>query len=600
MSEDVSNAAAASGSPAAASGSPAAAGDVRLLEGKTTFSSADVYVYDDGNGGLITEKGVRVVGAQVNYDDGSISIPKAPFKDKIHQDSYGEFSLAHGAPPYVATVGELRVITDVDVIAPPRAMASWVGSPETRTINETADNGLWTFDVLAEVPYPRAALTGSWRFDVAGAVVLEREGVLYKDWDYLTGTGTAVGTFDPLSGRVSVRVEGGRVPEIKVLAGLYVTGEYEVKQFYGHTAAAPIRPNSLTVYADLGNKTLVGNSQADGRISGGLTGKIDYETGFYRIEAEQPLPPELVRYNAVSQSHIPLDGSLLGIDPTRLPADGRVAVYRAGDYVVVGNRLQHPLGSAHSAGQTVKLPRQDNDRICVVDSDGKHIAAEKYDVDLASGTLTWGRPLDLSDYRLPLFAVCVWEEDNRIHQTDISGSLKLQKPISRDYPQENTYVSSAVLGGDLQTRVSEPFAQAAWLQRWQDAAEGEPVLSRLNTKDYPFSLTADGAITERWLIKFRDDTQFDLYGEQLGLVARGDRVSDLAPVNPATGKPYFSLPSLAFGGGWEADNCIRFNTYGTILPIWLLRVVQPSADKTRGRDGVSLCLRGNTEVLNDR
>lgn len=558
-------------------------------------------LYDDGNGGLMTDSGVRLEGAGVDYRSGTVRIPKKPLVANIHLQDYDEFALQTGAPAYNAVTGNGRTVTDVAVVPPQNALVEWVSAPETRTVTETVSKGAHVFDVLAAIPFPRCAVLNSWRFDVGGEVVIERDGVLYKQFDNVSGTGERVGSFNPFSGKVSIgNIAPDQNPAIRVLSGAYMVGDYRVQQFCGHTAAAPIKPRSLTVYAEAGGRTLTGQSQADGSITGDLTGKIDYETGYYEVSAAQPLPPESVRYNAVSQSHIPLDGSLLGIDPTRLPADGRVAVYRAGDYVVVGNRLQHPLGSAHSAGQTVKLPRQDNDRICVVDTDGKHIAAEKYDVDLAAGTLTWGRPLDLSDYRLPLFAVCVWEEDNRIHQTDISGSLKLQKPLSRDYPQENTYVSSAVLGGDLQTRVSEPFAQAAWLQRWQDAAEGEPVLSRLNTKDYPFALTADGAITERWLIKFRDDTQFDLYGEQLGLVARGDRVSDLAPVNPATGKPYFSLPSLAFGGGWEADNCIRFNTYGTILPIWLLRVVQPSADKTRGRDGVSLCLRGNTEVLNDR
>lgn len=199
---------------------------------------------------------------------------------------------------------------------------------------------------------------------------------------------------------------------------------------------------------------------------------------------------------------------------------------------------------------------------------------------------------------MPLQACCVWEEHNRIRSTDISGEIKLQNPLSRDWDAENTYVSSAVLGGDLQVRATEPFAQDAWRGRWLDVREGDALLSKINVKDYPMVLTADGAISERWLIRFKSDTQFDLYGEQLGLVLQGDTLSELAPVNPATNKPYFTLPHLAFGGGWSAGNCVRFNTSGTILAVWLLRVVQPSTEKQAENDGVTVCLRGNTEILN--
>ena len=119
-------------------------------------------------------------------------------------------------------------------------------------------------------------------------------------------------------------------------------------------------------------------------------------------------------------------------------------------------------------------------------------------------------------------------------------------------------------------------------------------MARTNVKDYPIKLASNGAITERWLIKFITATQFELYGERLGLVAKSDTLTDLAPTNPATGKPYFTLKAAAFGGGWSVQNCIRFNTYGTPLPVWILRSVQPSPDKQNGRDGFTACLRGNT------
>ena len=80
----------------------------------------------------------------------------------------------------------------------------------------------------------------------------------------------------------------------------------------------------------------------------------------------------------------------------------------------------------------------------------------------------------------------------------------------------------------------------------------------------------------------------------MGLIATGDRLSDLAPPNPATGEPYFTLPAAAFGGGWASGFCIRFNTYGTPMPTWVIRAVQPSPTAQTGKDGFTMCLRGNT------
>ena len=155
-------------------------------------------------------------------------------------------------------------------------------------------------------------------------------------------------------------------------------------------------------------------------------------------------------------------------------------------------------------------------------------------------------------------------------------------------------MSSALVAGDLLVRHTAPFAMQSWGRKWLDRADSDPILAKLNVKDYPIKLVSAGAITERWLILFDSDSQFKLYGEHLGLVLQSDTTTDLAPVNPATGKPYFTLPKFAFGGGWQVGNCVRFNTYGTPWPIWILRAVQPSPTAQKTKDGFTGCLRGNT------
>lgn len=452
-------------------------------------------------------------------------------------------------------------------------------------------NGGLSFNVLRDFDQGSICVFNTWSFNDGETEIVERGGTLYKNWDAERSIGEAVGTLSE-EGEVSVTDRSIGFINLKINSGIVRKPQVKTFSYAGRTPAAPVKPESFTVYA--GNGEIVGRSNASGEITGGITGKIDYETGFYEIKRDEGFYPEDLRYNAVTQDNLPLDSSIIGIDAVRLPADGRVPVFRKGDMIVISNRLKQDLGSAFTAAQKITLNRQNIDRLCLVDSKGKHVLAEKYTADLKAGSITFAEPLDLSQYILPLTAVCAWEEENRVTGVDISGRLKLQFAIGRNYPKEHTFVSSALIGGDLLVRATEPFSQQAWDNVWSDAQRGEPILARANVKDYPIKLAGNGAITERWLIKFITATQFELYGERLGLVAQSDTLTDLAPTNPATGKPYFTLKAAAFGGGWSVQNCIRFNTYGTPLPVWILRSVQPSPDKQNGRDGFTACLRGNT------
>lgn len=122
------------------------------------------------------------------------------------------------------------------------------------------------------------------------------------------------------------------------------------------------------------------------------------------------------------------------------------------------------------------------------------------------------------------------------------------------------------------------------------------LLNKLNLKDYPMLLTDDGAITDNWLIDFDTSTQFKLYSEALGFVGRFDTLTDLAPINPATNKPYFTIPKKAFGTDtpWATHDVIRFRTWGTLMPVWVLCAVQPNANPPKGSDGFEQYLFGDT------
>lgn len=564
----------------------------------TQFRSDTALIYDNGNGGLMTN-GRLIDGASIDYATGDMVIPLAPFKQPIHTAEYSEFALTDTAPKYIAVSGSQTMMETV-VVAPQRALLEFCQSDETRSVGGEIRVSSYDFDVLQGVAIPRIALLNSWTFEIQGKHTIERDGVLYQDWDYNTGTGTVVGSLNATTGIATVNNLAPNIsPNIKVLSGVYHQGEYGMQSFHGRTAAAPINPESFVAYAETGETTLRGDSQEDGAITGTLTGEIDYDTGLFSVESTQIVPPESLRYNAVSLTSLPIEKDI-GINAVRLPADGRVPIFRVGDTVVISNKIMQDLGSAHTAGGTVQLDRPDADRVCVVDANGKHVLATQYDID--SGSLKWAQNLNLSGYAMPLSACLIYEEEHRLMGVNISGSLKLQYGLKRNYPLEKTYVSSAMIGGDkgdLEVRVTEPFSQQAWTKVWQNTRIGDEILAKLNVKDYPITITSDGAINGRWLIEFSSSTQFRLYEERLGLVTESDTLTDLAPINPATDKPFFTLPHLAFGGGWESRNCIRFNTSTTIMGIWFIRAVQPTADKTSRPDKFTACLRGNTHVLNN-
>ena len=549
---------------------------------------------DDGNGGLCLN-GQKIQGATVDYTTGMFFIPKAALAEQCAVPTYTEHLINSGAD--AIDIAERLQIVQTQIKSGGKAYCKTLANTNVQTVNETTTTGIYEFDLLPDIPKPAMAILNSWRFNINGKDTIERDGELIQNFDHTTGSGDIVGSLDPISCTVQIHDTSLALQSIEVNQGLFVQGNYDIAQYYGRTTACPVKPLSFTVRAEAASGTLVGQADDAGNLQGSMSGFIDYETGFYRVEVDSNnrFTPNSLKWNGVAVQDVPLDSDILGIDTVRLPPNGKVPIFRRGDMVVISNRQKQGLGSALTAGQTIQLDRTDLDRVCIVDFNGVHINAELYTVDYEQGTITFADPLDLSAYTLPLTAHHAWEEENRVVGVDVvQGLLKLSFPIKRSYPVEDTYISSALVGGDLQVRASAAFSQQSWNKVWADERLTDPILAQINDTDYPIELTDDGAINQRWLIRFTSSNAFELYGESLGLVCVGDTVSDLSPVNPATGKPYFVLRRTAFGGGWAAGNCVRFNTFGTQLPVWLIRAVTPSAERQTEKDGFVVCLRGNT------
>ena len=85
-----------------------------------------------------------------------------------------------------------------------------------------------------------------------------------------------------------------------------------------------------------------------------------------------------------------------------------------------------------------------------------------------------------------------------------------------------------------------------------------------------------------------------MIGEHVGVIATGNTSSDLSPINPATGQPYFTLRAIGWGSGWSTNNVLRFNTVGCQFPVWVVRTVQQGPE-TVINDSFTLLTRGDVD-----
>ncbi len=145
---------------------------------------------------------------------------------------------------------------------------------------------------------------------------------------------------------------------------------------------------------------------------------------------------------------------------------------------------------------------------------------------------------------------------------------------------------------DLQARVVSLFDQAAWNNVWADSPSGSVAPGTYNETDYPLAVKNADAITERWAVRFTSSTQFEVIGETVGTIATGNTTTDLAPLNPRTGAPYFVMKREGWGTGWSTNNVVRFNTVGGLAPVWLMRTTLPGTPDG-ARDSTRFQVVGN-------
>lgn len=454
---------------------------------------------------------------------------------------------------------------------------------------------------------PPATIVNETDYGTGGDIVDDGAGALVLRPNLL-GAGTACGSINYATGIASLTTWpasgaalGLVVQSLTVSVGLAPTDQISFR-----TPGAPLRPASFLVQATATDGTLLTAvaDQSGVLAATDVTGTVQQDMGVATVrfgrmvaaagnEAQpwydadmveggqiwrpKPVIPSSVRFSAVVLTSLPIDADLLGLDPVRLPADGRVPTIRAGDMLYIASTQTAVLPNPAVAGATYALGRTGLDFARVIDAAGAPVPPSQFTIDLAAGSIVMAGSLSLAGLTQPLrvkHRVGEWQQATDVQ---IDGQVSVSAPLSRAYAASDTSVSAALEAGDVVARVYGLFDQATWLGNWRDAPEGSGAAAQYNDVGFPVEVLNSGAVTERWRLNFTSSTTYQLVGESLGVIATGSTTVDLQPVNPVTGEPFFTLRAAGFGAGWAAGNQLRFNTESAGWPCWVVRTTLPGA-----------------------
>lgn len=370
------------------------------------------------------------------------------------------------------------------------------------------------------------------------------------------------------------------------------------------TPVAPLKKASLQISAELADGTPISLSTDE---QGGITGSkyahgmVDFKAGFVALYFYEKLgvtanpsivneswydaaniymedstnyinkpiyvKPDSIRYNAIAYSYLPLDKELIGLDPVRLPTDGRVPFVRKGDSIAI-TELKTMALPTNAPNDVFDLGFERLSDVSVIDSLGVKVDSDHIDVDLDAGIIVLNDLFDVSQYAPPLTAKYRIMDMALVIETDISGRVTLSTPITHDYTTD-AVLSSMLIAGDMQARAYNVFSQKTWGSAWSDTLIGESAVIQLQTANNPIVVTNKDAITEQWALVFTSVTEFRIIGRTLGQIGTSSVNSRTSPINPQTGQPYFVVEIAAWGGGGAAGNAIRFNTQAAAYPLWI-------------------------------
>ena len=474
-------------------------------------------------------------------------------------------------------------------------------------------------------------LSSSVRFKLGADTFVDRTGLLYRNVNTATGSGTQSGVIQYGTGVIELESWTPNVDNNITLQSLTTTTDMlPINHVSFRTPTIPIRPSSLTVVVGkiAGGQLTITANEAGIIETDEAHGSINYETGFVDIyfykKTKKSDHPEIVdedwydplldytdagntvwvnapvwidatsvRYNAIAYTYIPLDSEILGLSATRLPPDGRVPIFRVGDIGVIASSKLQALPS-HVAGQTYNLNDQRISWCELEDSHGTKVPYGMYTIDYDYGKVTLSGDFALNALVAPISAAYRYQDIGLINDVQINGQVTFTKPVTHNYDADNSIVGSVVVVGDMFSRYTSKFVQGTWNSTWSDSPSGAAITPNYNDALYPIAVTNKGSIQERWAIVFTDISSFRIIGEVSGQIGTGTTTNDCSPMNPITNQPYFTLKKEGWGTGWTSGNVLRFNTIAAMYPIWCIRTVKQSEPTTLS-DNFQIMYRGDID-----
>ena len=560
-----------------------------------------VRIGDDGVGGLRYQdsgNGFFVSCGTINYSTGVINVNMTP--SVLHDDRLGPL-LTFTSPQHLFFVqrnwNALSVSIRSAEITSTTANVTYSSTlPGADSVTATVSQYLARTMMVPNYTLKGVGFSlGSTRYQQL------TDGTLLKDINPTNGGGTPAGSVSAPLGAVFINSwTTGASSTLTDWRGLIAPpsvgaeAPFTTPSSVFRTASSPLRPASLSVLGVMQDGTAFNvTADGNGKINGTrVKGRVDYQYGlvelyfvnpngdvglnidlsFLNIAGLTTIPTDLVmlnslRYNAVAFSYLPLDANLLGIDPVRLPSDGRVPIFRAGGFAVAGHTGK--IIATVSNAQTINAGRVRLSRVRVVGFDG-NVINTGYTADLDAGTVTFN---NVAGYSQPVTIEHRIEDMGVVREAQISGEVTFTRALTHDYPL-GSFLSSALVAGDLKARVSTLFDQTTWTNVWSDSLIGNTATGTYNDVLAPIAVTNIGAQTERWALIFTNTTTFNIVGEHVGVIGTGNVNEVQAPLNPATNAPYFTIPVLGWGIGWSTGNVLRFNTVGAMAPVWVVRTIQ--------------------------
>lgn len=568
---------------------PAQPGSVRFQVGLSAAQgyalAANLDVKDNGMGALlgVSDFAANKAVGTIDYATGAVvvnsSVEIAAYETVIDSVVVGGqtlyFERREPRASYTATLANASVAS----------ISHTAGTPVAATASITPAWGL-ALPIMPGLSLKTDALA----FAVGNATYTASGGSLRQGWNAVTGAGTPAGSVSSSGAITITALPSNGINSITWSNAAQDVQSPGVGQGVFRVQSAPIKTGVFQIQAG----ALVGNSNNSGVISGhGWYGSVDFERGIVRWnrtsaaigagqwaggwatwQATNPVAADELTYNAVFLQYVPLDADLLGIETARLPLDGKVPIFRAGGQVLVHHTLHTQLPNPLTKGTAYSLGRERIAAATVRTATGARVSGALYTVDFSAGEIVFPVGSDLTGLAQPFDVEHRIEDELLALSADISGKISLVAGLTHDYPAGSSYVSSKLRKGDLFARAYGYTDQAAWTGVWSDDLIGPEPLASYNHTDHPITVTNRGAITERWALIFLSSTTVRVVGENVGQIMTGVSVNEsIAPINPHTSAPYFSIPALGWGGGWAAGNVLRFNTAACGSAAWVSRAV---------------------------